>query len=755
MCAASRIPTAEQAIVQAARDAPRVVVRAGAGTGKTTTLELVAHRALHGRRALYLAFNRRLAVEADQRFPDWVQCKTPHAVAYRDVGHRFQDRLGRRIPARVVADRLGLPGAPTALSSSKSIPRGVLVRVARDTVASFCHSAGTTIEPGMVPELPGASEEVHDALVEVVLPLANRLWSEAPNVDSELPFTHDHYFKLWQLSDPRLHVDTILLDEAQDTNPALMAVLDRQSTDVQRIYVGDDAQQIYGWRGAHDALRRLIDTDNTEVLQLTQSWRFGPDVAAYANGLLGALGSPLRLTGHPDRDSTVGPAHTPGTRLCRTNGQLITELMGALQDGTDVAVVGDTEGLQRLATAAGALQSGRRAAHHTFALFQDWDEVRDYSQSRDGGDLRPLVDAIDDHGVDQIQQALGRIASRNTDDAELLLSTAHRSKGGEWDTVTLADDYPTPEGDGSNEDGDDGEQRDGPGDQGGAPAAGPFVRQLADSELMLLYVACTRARQHLDPGDLDRWLNPYLQNEGHPPANISRRPQPGAPQGWTPPVPRPPATSTHRPPAPADTSPPPVRADEPPPLLPPAAIADVTAAVETLVAAHPGLLARVAIADCLCGEATGKRRGLDTARHTTHWGALAHLVGAALRPAIDTVIVERLENGRWTTTDAHTITPAGADTPASEPGPHGPAAASTAVAPPNEPQAPAPTLPIADLVTALEQALRHAEATGEAIRPDIGPRLRRLSRLATPRARRIRRTVPRRTAPPEPPAEDR
>lgn len=744
--------------MQAARDVPRVVVRAGAGTGKTTTLELVAHRALHGRRALYLAFNRRLAVEAGRRFPDWVQCKTPHAVAYRDIGRQFQDRLGRRIPARVVADRLGLPGAPTALSSSKSIPRGVLVLVARDTVASFCHSAGTTIEPGMVPELPGASEDVHDTLVEVVLPLANRLWSEAPNVDSELPFTHDHYFKLWQLSDPRLHVDTILLDEAQDTNPALMAVLDRQPADVQRIYVGDDAQQIYGWRGAHDALRRLIDTDTTEVLQLTQSWRFGPDVAAYANGLLRALGSPLRLTGHPDRDSTVGPAHTPGTRLCRTNGQLITELMSALQDGTDVAVVGDTEGLQRLATAAGALQSGRRAAHHTFALFQDWDEVRDYSQSRDGGDLRPLVDAIDDHGVDQIQQALGRIASRNTDDAELLLSTAHRSKGGEWDTVTLADDYPTPEGDGTggDEDAEDPDHRAGRGGQGGAPVAGPFVRQLADSELMLLYVACTRARQHLDPGDLDRWLNPYLQHEGHPPANIPRRPQPGAPRGWTPPAPQPPTTPTPRPPAQPDAAAPSAskRPDETPPLLPAAAIADVTAAVETLVASHPGLLARVAIADCLCGEATGNRRGLDTARHTTHWGALAHLPGAALRPTIDTVIVQRLDDGRWTTTDTHTITPAGTDTRAPEPDPHVPTARSTAAAPPDEPQAPAPTLEIADLVTALEKALARAEATGEAIRPDIGPRLRRASRLATPRSRRIRRTVPRRTAPPEPPAED-
>lgn len=69
---------------------------------------------------------------------------------------------------------------------------------------------------------------------------------------------------------------------------------------------------------------------------------------------------------------------------------------------------------------------------------------------------------------------------------------------------------------------------------------------------------------------------------------------------------------------------------------------------------------------------------------------------------------------------------------------------------PNEPQAPAPTLEIADLVTALENALGHAEASGEIIRPDIGPRLRRLSRLATPRSRRIRRTVPRRTAPPDP-----
>ena len=54
-------------------------IDAYAGTGKTTTLRLLASS--KPGRGLYLAFNRAIAAEAQQRFPPYVKCATTHSVA--------------------------------------------------------------------------------------------------------------------------------------------------------------------------------------------------------------------------------------------------------------------------------------------------------------------------------------------------------------------------------------------------------------------------------------------------------------------------------------------------------------------------------------------------------------------------------------------------------------------------------------------------------------------------------------------------
>ena len=63
-------------------------IDAYAGTGKTTTLRLLA--AKKPGRALYLAFNRSIAAEAQQRFPSYVKCATMHSVAFRGVRKSLQ-----------------------------------------------------------------------------------------------------------------------------------------------------------------------------------------------------------------------------------------------------------------------------------------------------------------------------------------------------------------------------------------------------------------------------------------------------------------------------------------------------------------------------------------------------------------------------------------------------------------------------------------------------------------------------------------
>lgn len=79
-------PTAEQAaIVEAARSQKDLVIQAGAGTGKTSTLKMVA-RALGRRPAIYVAYNKAIATEAAAGFPEHVMCRTAHSLAFQAIG---------------------------------------------------------------------------------------------------------------------------------------------------------------------------------------------------------------------------------------------------------------------------------------------------------------------------------------------------------------------------------------------------------------------------------------------------------------------------------------------------------------------------------------------------------------------------------------------------------------------------------------------------------------------------------------------
>lgn len=112
--------TAEQeAIVDAAAAGNNLVIEAGAGTGKTSTLVLVAD-SLQGR-GIYVAFNRQIVDEARRKFGPEVSCYTAHQLAYDGIGHPYATRLGgRRMRYVEVAGQLGMKG-PLRLSDGKSI----------------------------------------------------------------------------------------------------------------------------------------------------------------------------------------------------------------------------------------------------------------------------------------------------------------------------------------------------------------------------------------------------------------------------------------------------------------------------------------------------------------------------------------------------------------------------------------------------------------------------------------------------------
>ncbi|MEE4546722.1 UvrD-helicase domain-containing protein [Streptomyces sp. V4-01] len=478
-----------------------LALQAGAGTGKTTTLILLAAAAAR-RRGQYLAFNRPIAAAAAAKFPPNVVCRTAHSLAHAAVGRRYEKRLqAPRKPAWQAGAALGIaPTMELQIGDRTVTNRGLAYAMVR-TVRTFCQSADTHLTLRHVPWLRGLGGKAeHDLLAKMVLPHARRAWEEIQDPAGEvMPFEHDHYFKMWALGEPRVAGDFLLLDEAQDTNPALEKVFNAQRDHAQLIMVGDSAQAIYGWRGARDV---MTDFEGRQ-LHLTQSFRFGPDLAAEANRWLTLTGSPLRLRGDPGQHTTLGPGGTPDAVLCRTNVGAMVTILDLLAQNKHVALAGGGTALEKLAEAAGELKAGRRAGHPELTLFSTWRELQEYAESDpSGGDLLPLIELIDNYSADVILRAVRRLADEQH--AQVVVSTAHKAKGKEWPTVRIAPDFePTP-----------GEETDEHGD--------PLPRPLEPAEARLAYVAVTRARRHLDPGGL-AWL------DHHPDAPPRHRNSPAAP----------------------------------------------------------------------------------------------------------------------------------------------------------------------------------------------------------------------------------
>ncbi|MGW2696965.1 UvrD-helicase domain-containing protein [Streptomyces sp. NPDC001296] len=484
-------PTDEQGhAADTFRAGHHLVLQAGAGTGKTSTLALLA--ASTTRRGRYLAFNKDIARDAMSRFPSTVRCKTAHATAYAALGHRYARRLSSpRQPAWKTGQALGIT-RPVRIGERDLTQRTLSHAVVR-TVTRFCYSADRSLTRQHVPRLRGLDTPEGQAhLAEVILPFAAKAWTDLQDPElGTVRFEHDHYLKMWALTGPKIEADYLFLDEAQDTNPVLEHVFAAQRDHAQLIMVGDSAQAIYGWRGARDVMTGF----DAVQLTLTRSFRFGPQIAAEANRWLALADAPIRLTGTDTIPAEVGDIACPDAVLCRTNIGAMAEVMRLLAEGRRVALTRGGQQLAALAHAARDLKDGRRTNHPELVLFSSWGELQDYAAYDPAGrDLQPFVDLVDTHGPDAILTAVDELTDEST--ADVTVSTAHKAKGREWPTVKIAEDFPEPK---------DTDQHDAQGR--------PIPEPVSDTDARLAYVAVTRARSRLDLGGLS-WIDSHPQAAG-------------------------------------------------------------------------------------------------------------------------------------------------------------------------------------------------------------------------------------------------
>lgn len=443
-----------------------VVAEAFAGAGKTTTAVGFTD-ARPKTSALYVCFNRANAMEARQRFGDHVECKSTHAIAWAAVGRRYSDQLVKGSwKARQLQEELGLHDIRVA-----AMAQGVLNSffASPDATLSEQHLEDARLQYG-----------ANDVEMGSAMDAARLSWRRMQSPGEAISVPHDAYLKLWALSSPRLPFDQIILDEAQDTNPVVVDVI-RKQRHAKMLLIGDRHQAIYGFRKAHNAME-LFSAMGATVLKMPKTWRFGPDIANVANALL------RHFKGETTSIVGAGPAKaprrdSPKAVLSRTNAGLFRE--AAEVDGRGIHWVGGIEGYRVDALMdAWHLKRGQRASIMSPVLRQytSWRQFEDEAQATQDPESRLLCSFITQYNAQtpDLVRAFKARALPSEQGAKLVLATAHKSKGLDFDHVCIGEDFECIN----------------KAHQAMLDSSGDLPENFRQ-EINLLYVAATRARHRL------------------------------------------------------------------------------------------------------------------------------------------------------------------------------------------------------------------------------------------------------------------
>lgn len=408
-----------------------ILIKAFAGSGKTTTLVEFARRRPSSK-FIYLAFNNSVVESAKYKFPKNVKVSTLHGIAYKEFGSIYSEKLEKPFKALTVLNYLGLS------RSSKSHIE--LSRLIVEIINNYTNSSYEKIEDAIPYHDKFTRQELLD-YVEII-------WFAMLDNTNDFPCTHDTYLKLYQLSEPDFHYDYILFDEAQDANPVIVDLIMKQMSKGKSklVVVGDTHQAIYGFRNAINSLDKFSHRDE---FHLSKSFRFGSNIAYAANAILKALkGEQITLTGSSVKDMIVDKFDKDErfTIISRTNAALFLRAIQAVDSNKKIHFITgfnkynfykilDVDHLYY-----GRLNKIKDLHIKEYENYQNFSMLADHTQDKEMMFLKEIVNKH--HG--KIESLFERIKSNIVDDmrmADIILTTAHKSKGLEFDNVFLCNDF--------------------------------------------------------------------------------------------------------------------------------------------------------------------------------------------------------------------------------------------------------------------------------------------------------------------------
>jgi len=441
------------------------VVNAVAGSGKTTTIEAAVDYIPVGLKNLFVAFNKSIATELGRRLAGKpVEVSTLHSYGLKCV----TAALGRR-----TIDAHRVDGFCRALHGDKretfELRRDLakVVSLAKGALATEEEEIDVIIDAFDIDSAKGNRTFVQDVL---------RLLEQCLTADDGKIDFDDMIWLPIALQLKQRTYDRVFVDETQDLNAAQIELTLRACKPGGRILaVGDPRQAIYGFRGADEhAFENVKEQLDATELPLSVCYRCCQAVVHRAQRIVpaieaapGAEEGEVRVASYQEmrRDAESGDFI-----LSRTNAPLVSLCMGFLSEHRRAAIQGRDVGAS---LAALVKKSKARDVDQLRTWIELWSAQECARLAAKNRDTQAVEDkagcilAISEGAV-SVEDVLARIESLfsdTRDEERIVLSSTHKAKGLERDTVWLLRDT--------------------------------YCRRPEIEEQNLLYVAITRAKRTL------------------------------------------------------------------------------------------------------------------------------------------------------------------------------------------------------------------------------------------------------------------
>ena len=426
-----------------------VFVNAGAGTGKTFTIVEGANR-INGQKAAFLAFNKSIATELQERLPEGVEAKTFHAfgfAALRSAG--IKTKVNNFKVNNIIQDLLGNDFHIAPLKKLVSLVKGSLIE------GTNTKAINQLIDEYNIQFQSIREEELAIRSIPAILTMCK---TQTHHIDFDdmiwIPLVNEY---------PLPHYDIMFVDEAQDFNESQRELISRCVNGGRCIIVGDKNQAIYGFRGADSNSIRLFEErlskGSREIAHfpLTITWRCPKSVVSEANRYVKEFNCPdSAIEGTVIVDAQFNPQRNDMV-LCRYNAPLVGAFYDLISQGKSAYILG-RDMTKGLITAVQKISKNNHMGTEEFwRLFMvDYEHNHAKLLSQDKinqalalSDKRDCIEIFVQKAttVGGVVEEIKRVFDGN-DNGEIMLSTVHKAKGLEADNVYIlaTDRMPHPKG---------------------------------------------------------------------------------------------------------------------------------------------------------------------------------------------------------------------------------------------------------------------------------------------------------------------